>query len=393
MSVSTILSYDNKISGTATLTIPDAFTSIEENTFANDTNLVVVNCNNIKLIGAHTFSFCAQLTDVRAQRVEKIDTRAFYKCKRLKRLEHTQMLALIAEGAFAECESLTHAYLPPGTRECDTSIYKHCVLLQSLVIANGCTIIPYNCFHTCLSLKSVALPESIVHIDDYAFYGCCKLSDFVLPNTLTHIGMRAFASTGCVDVNVPHLVTHIEQFAFSFCPQLKSITFGKSITCISCTICSGCENLTSITFSDNIECIYNSAFVGCQKLRDVTVPHTVRIYPSAFCTISRLNGARWSVHVNIHICFVGSSSCTYTNRDEHENVYLASICNVCKYYNVTATFVTLAGDSYDIGITYSTQWMNPNNVHTYILDQLAYHLQTTRFTIVDNEIVFDKAEL
>ncbi len=86
--------------------------------------------------------------------VEKIRSKAFYKCDKLYSLTLPETLLTIEEKAFFKCSSLENINLPSklGAMEKDA-------------------------FSCCSSLKSVTVPASVTAIGDYAFYNCTSLLD------------------------------------------------------------------------------------------------------------------------------------------------------------------------------------------------------------------------
>lgn len=84
--------------------------------------------------------------------VEKIRSKAFYKCEKLYSLSLPETVVQIEEKAFFKCTSLENINLPSSV----TSIEK-------------------DAFGYCSALKEITVPASVKSIGDYAFYNCTSL--------------------------------------------------------------------------------------------------------------------------------------------------------------------------------------------------------------------------
>ena len=104
--------------------------------------------------------------------------------------------------------------------------------ITSVVIPEGITTIPNDCFNSCENLRSVILPSTIVRIGDNAFRGCKSLREISLPEGLTNIGSVAFGGcTALTSINIPDSVTNIGGAAFVG-SGLISINWPAKITAI-----------------------------------------------------------------------------------------------------------------------------------------------------------------
>lgn len=148
--------------------------------------------------------------------VEVIEERAFSKCSNLKEVEWSDSLVKIGQWAFDSC-ALETLDLPASvqlignafannqfkelvlTNNFDwseaSSAFRDNKLLESVVIGEGCTVLPFGIFDGCVSLTSVQLPSTLKLIDSYAFEGCSALANITLPEGLETIESQAFG--GC----------------------------------------------------------------------------------------------------------------------------------------------------------------------------------------------------
>lgn len=86
--------------------------------------------------------------------VEKIRSKAFYKCEKLYSLTLPSTIKSIEEKAFFKCTSMENINLPEGVTNIDK-----------------------DAFSCCSSLKAITVPGTVTAIGDYAFYNCTALLD------------------------------------------------------------------------------------------------------------------------------------------------------------------------------------------------------------------------
>ena len=123
--------------------------------------------SNAKLIADGAFSDCSSLKEVKLEFAEKIDERAFYKCKNLVKLESTERLKEICWLAFNECERLSY------------------------ILLDGVKKIEKMAFQDCNSLITIDLPD-VVEIEERAFIRCSKLTSITFGKNIKIIGSNVF---------------------------------------------------------------------------------------------------------------------------------------------------------------------------------------------------------
>jgi len=92
-------------------------------------------------------------------------------------------LALIGDGAFQECTSLTSVVIPDSLTELGDAAFQDCTSLTSVVLPDSLALIGEQAFHECTSLTSVVLPDSLTQLGEFAFAGCSILMSVVLPDS------------------------------------------------------------------------------------------------------------------------------------------------------------------------------------------------------------------
>lgn len=87
--------------------------------------------------------------------VEKINDKAFYKCKGLGEIK-----------------------LPDGLKEIGTRAFTRCENLENILFPAQLEKIEEDAFSFCLAFNNVYIPASVVQIDDYAFFGANNVEKF-----------------------------------------------------------------------------------------------------------------------------------------------------------------------------------------------------------------------
>lgn len=116
--------------------------------------------------------------------------------------------------------------------------------LESFVLPNTLTSIPYYMFAYCSHLKKVSIPPTVTTIISSAFYGCADLMEIPLVNINT-----------------------LEAYAFQRCSELKWVQ-GKDVSKIPNHCFYGCGALTALDTAPITEVMGNS-FYGCEALESI----------------------------------------------------------------------------------------------------------------------------
>jgi hypothetical protein len=115
---------------------------------------------NVDTILASTFRQCFQLIEVEGHnKMQKIESIAFHRCTRLRRM--SKMTCVI---------------------EIEADAFNHCLALSELEL-DKLEIIGHHAFCYCKSLRSINMP-SIRRVGHHAFYGCDALTDVVFGQDL-----------------------------------------------------------------------------------------------------------------------------------------------------------------------------------------------------------------
>ncbi|MGN0115107.1 MAG: leucine-rich repeat protein [Acutalibacteraceae bacterium] len=323
------------------VTIPDTVTSISERAFAN-TALYNDESNwtdGVLYIGNFLISGRLEICDEEAMNVEiltevkgdytvKDGTKviadgAFAYCDSLTGITIPESVIYIGECTFCECTSLTDVSLPNSITTIDFQTFSGCISLNEITIPDSVAIIDDCAFEHCSSLSDVTVPDGVESIGDSAFRNCEALSSITIPDSVTYIGAYAFENTavynnesnwtdGALYID-NHLISGIyriyneqtDEFsiitevkgdytvkdgtisiadeAFYECTALTGITIPDSVQSISDRVFYKCTALASVTLPDSITSIGYHAFAYCRSLSSVTIPDSVTdIYYWAF---------------------------------------------------------------------------------------------------------------
>lgn len=253
------------------LEVPASVTSIEDNAFADCTDLVTAG-----QIG----SGC----DYEFGWTDKIPDNAFSGSD-LQEIAIPEGITTIGVGVFSGCNKLSHLVIPGSVTDFaeDVSGYTRdtfvgCDQLQTAgpigSEANyefGWTeYIPVNAFYKCDSLIEVTIPNSVSDIGKSAFSGCSGLTSIIIPDEVISIGDSAFSGcSGLTSVVIPDEVINIGDSAFGGCSSLTSVIIPDEVISIGDSAFAYCSSLTSITISDSVTSIKSHAFNGCTELTDI----------------------------------------------------------------------------------------------------------------------------
>ena len=120
----------------------------------------------------------------------------------------------INPGAFSGCKDLNAVVLPEGITEIPDNCFRECVNLTSIQIPNTVTRIGVSAFRSCVKLNNVVLPANLTTIENEGFYWCKELSNITFNNKLKTIGMKAFSYTILDKIELKEGVIEIGQQAF-----------------------------------------------------------------------------------------------------------------------------------------------------------------------------------
>lgn len=175
-------------------------------------------------------------------------------------------------GMFYEMLEIEELTLPTSLKSIGSRAFNRCKNLKRVNFAEGLEKMGNNVFEGCEALKEVCLPQSVCAIGTDLFYGCSSLTRVVLPKDLKCIPLGTFRLCSALEkIKIPKGVTSIESMAFKRCEALTSMTLPSRIKEIGSSAFEGCVALENINFPSSIERISSMAFEGCDKLQDIVL--------------------------------------------------------------------------------------------------------------------------
>ena len=234
--------------------------------------------------------------------VTSIDAMAFHDCTSSS-ITIPNSIVSIGESAFEDCMSLTSIVIPNSVTSIGEEAFVSCTSLVSVSIGNGVTSIEGMVFEDCTALTTITIPNSVTSIGERAFDGCTGLTSITIPNSVTSIGRNAFSGcTGLTSVELPVAGEQLfrnctslasivltgnkactdslwyqyhSYYTYDIRNQIKSLTFGGSVTTTPKYLCMNMSSLTSITIGNSVTSIGEYAFEGCTSLPSIIIPNGV----------------------------------------------------------------------------------------------------------------------
>ena len=213
----------------------------------------------------------------------------------------------IGDFAFSRMK-LEQVNLPKSLRKLGVYSFSSCHWLSSdpLVIPEGITDIPAQCFVNCQCFDKLVLPSTLKYIGVCAFYNT-RIEEVNLPEGLQEIKEGAFAGCDLKKVIIPGSLNELSGFLFSMCPYLEEIHIPDHITKIPGSFASWCPLLEKVNIPQSVIEIGSDAFGAAYKLKSIELPEGLkRIESNAFwyCAFD-------SIVFPASLEYLGGGSCAY----------------------------------------------------------------------------------
>ena len=142
----------------------------------------------------------------------------------------------------------------------------HCTLPNSIIhIGKGL-------LYYCKELESCVLPENITILPYATFSGCRRLSQLKLPHKLQQIQNTACCGTAISEITIPPSVQTIETYAFTSNPQLHTVHLNMGLQKIGDGAFSKNNALQEFTIPRSVTWVDPAILRGCENLRVVHLP-------------------------------------------------------------------------------------------------------------------------
>jgi hypothetical protein len=166
---------------------------IRQGTFADRTNLVVVDFPAVETIGNNAFSGCTSLVNVNLPKATNLDYNAFSGCTALVSL-NLPAVKTIRDGVFSGCTRLVSLNVPELTG-IGNKTFSGCTGLVDLNFPKAASIGQYA-FNKCTALGSLNLPAAANIGDNVFFETGAKPLTLNLPAKAPAFGSNSSASAG-----------------------------------------------------------------------------------------------------------------------------------------------------------------------------------------------------
>ena len=230
--------YNDKLSK---LVIPEGYTDIGAEAFANTPFAEAELPSTVKTVGKGAFRSCWKLNTVKLGGNEtSLGESAFSDCSALTDIDLGQSLKTIGASCFSS-SGLTTAVIPKSVTSLGKEAFSYCPNLESVYLFSSAAV-PESCFSDCGSLKTVELGNTKT-IGKYAFYWCGSLETVRIPAAVTGIGEDAFLYT------YPTVYAPKGSAAEKYCEENYLTCENRSFTPF--TGCTFTVTLPDLTFTGN----------------------------------------------------------------------------------------------------------------------------------------------
>ena len=279
--------------------IPDGVNSIGEGAFLACSKLSQVALSpKLKVLGGYAFGDCDSLTSITIPKSLEKTTQAYY----------LQYIYNYQWGVFIACDNLKNITFEEGATKIANGLFANNDSIEKVVIPDTVTSIEWNAFYKCSKLKDISFSDGLVSIGDDAFSYDKLIEKVEIPNTVTSIGSGAFLGCGNLsDVKLSKRLKELGGYAFGDCDSLTSITIPKSLEKTTQAYYSqyiynyqwgvfiACDNLKNINFEEGTTKITNGLFANNDSIEKVVIPDTVTsIEWNAFYKCSKLKDISFS---------------------------------------------------------------------------------------------------
>ena len=222
----------------------------------------------------------------------KIPTRALYKADRqviddprayqgvvylpIRHLILPEGIQEIGDFAFSRMR-LEQVNLPKSLRKLGRSCFSSCHWLSTnpLIIPDGITSIPPQCFINCQCFKKLVLPSTLKTIEGAAFYNT-RVEEANFPEGLEYIKGLAFEGSDLKKAILPSTLKDLSEFTFSMCPKLQEIKIPEGVTKIPLGFASWCHLLEEVNIPKSVTVIEVDAFGSDVKLKPIDLPEGLK---------------------------------------------------------------------------------------------------------------------
>ena len=233
-----------------------------------------IDLRKVKEIGDYALSDCRLLSSIDISAAVSVGKSPFAGCNNISAVTLGNNLKSIGDSAFYALDKVTALNLPASLETIGTYAFADMSALTSVNLT-GVAIIPQGAFQNCESLTAVTFGERLTEIGESAFSRCGKLGTPNFPASLIKIGNFAFSHCdGLSAVDFPASVTEIGDYAFSECAGITAAAFRGKIRSLGECAFAGTSIAKIEIECDDLTTGYR-VFEGA-PLKEVTIRGTVK---------------------------------------------------------------------------------------------------------------------
>lgn len=260
------------------ISLPASVTVIGPSAFFKCTALNKIDMINVTKIGALAFAHSDFTTLDLPQKLNKIDTFAFWNSDKLESVDIPDSVTELGIGVFYECWSLENVTLSNNLKKIPYECFSFCKI-RNLVIPDSVVEVEDEAFDYCI-LESLVLSSNLKRIGAYAFsdtfddYGANN-NTLVIPESVEYIGIDAFNSSGFDKIVIQGTNLIIDEVAFRE-SEFTKLEIKNGVKNIGFRAFYENLNLVELTIENGVERIDNEAFSWCQNLQKIEIPESVK---------------------------------------------------------------------------------------------------------------------
>ncbi len=254
----------------------------------------------------------------------------------IRRLILPEGIQEIGDFAFSRMR-LEQVNLPKSLRKLGRSCFSNCHWLSTdpLIIPEGITDIPTQCFINCQSFGKLILPSTLKSIGISAFYNT-RVVEVNFPEGLEQIKLAAFLGSDLTEAILPNTVIELGESIFSMCPALKMIQLPEHINTIPASLASWCPLLETVNIPKSVTIIDEAAFCGDVMLKPVNLPNGLKriekdalwyvavdsiVFPNSLEYLGAGSCANWKYVKKIYSLSPIPPSCDTNEEGKHETFH------------------------------------------------------------------------
>ena len=320
--------------------------------------------------------------------VTSIGYRAFENMK-FTSVEMPNNLKYIGASSFSGCSNLREVVIPYGVEVIESFAFQNCSSLIRVTIPNTVTTIDYAAFGGCSNFEIVfeGTPEEwdaiykdrswTYNIDSitFSFVGHNSSKDFRYELNEDGQSYSIFGNGqyDSLTIDIPEQfdgkpITKIGSFAFMGYESVTSIVIPDSISYIDTFAFEGCISLSSITIGKNVIEFKPSAIFGCNSLQQINVNTSNQHYQS-------INGNLYSKDgKTLYRYAAGKTNVSFTIPDCVNEVWGAAFshCSYLQEVVVGENILSIDGNSFFECSALVSINVSPNNPYYQSIDGNLY---------------------